>query len=84
MGQSGMVGYSDTDVVEWNKWGRVGRLDITITHHRYNQFIRLDIVDDGGLILFSFVFFGCVFILDGVLWISGVEWDGWGRVWWVE
>ena len=76
MGQSGMVGYSGTGVVEWNKWGRVGRLDITITHHRYNQFIRLDIVDNGGLILFSFVFFGCVFILDGVLWISGVEWDG--------
>ena len=31
MGQSGMVGYSGTVVVEWNKWGRVRRLDTIIT-----------------------------------------------------
>ena len=30
MGQSGMVGYSGTVVVEWNKWGRVRRLDTII------------------------------------------------------
>ena len=31
MGQSRMVEYSGTGVVEWNKWGKEGRLDTTIT-----------------------------------------------------
>ena len=60
-------GYSWMGVVEWNK-----------SPSPLQSVYRLDLVDDGGLIFFSFVFFGYVLILDGVLWISGVEWDRWG------
>ena len=67
-----MVGYDRTAVVEWNKWGRVRRLDATIIIITAINLFDFDIVDDGGLILFSFVFFGCVFILDRVLWMGGV------------
>ena len=73
MGQSGVVGYSRTVVVEWNKWDRVRRLDATITIIAAINLFDFYIVGGGGLILFSFVFFGCVFILDRVLWMSGVD-----------
>ena len=60
--------------------GQSGTVGYHHHHHHYNHFIRFHIVDDGGLILFSFVFFVAFFILDGVLWMSGVECGGWGRV----
>ena len=63
MGQSGVVGYSRTVVVEWNKWSRVRRLDATITIITAINLFDFDIVDDGGLILFSLVFFGCIFYI---------------------
>ena len=88
MGQSGMFGYSGTVVVEWNKCSRVRRLDTAITI--INAINLFDSILLTLVVLFcSRLYFLVTFlILDGVLWMSGVEWGkeglswvGLGRVW---
>ena len=49
-------------------------------HHHCNQFIRLDIVDDGGLILFLFVFLSVFLYWMAYSGMDGVECGGLSRV----
>ena len=44
---------------------------------------RLDIVDDGGLILFSFVFLSAFLYWMSYSGMGRAECGGWVRVWWV-
>ena len=76
-------------MVEWNKWGRVGRLDITIT------IITTISLFDSILLTMVVLFCSPLYFLVaflywmaycGLVGLSGmgeVECDGWGRVWWV-
>jgi len=76
-----MVGYSGTGVVEWNKWGKwgkVGRLDTTITIIATINLFDSILLTMVVLFCSRLYFLVAFFILDGVLWISWIEWNGRG------
>ena len=73
-------------MVEWNKWGRVGRLDITITIittiRLFDSILLTMVVLFCSLLYFlvAFSYWMAYYGLVGLNGMGGVECDGWGRV----
>ena len=63
LGIAGRVWLSGVSAVEWDGWIKPSPSP-SPSPSPLQSVYRLDIVDDGGLILFSFIFFVHVFILD--------------------